>query len=189
MHIFELLQRVALLASAFFPQGRCSISSNSGSGSSGGGSGRSGAGGGKIFFTTVVQLEEMPEETVLHLFHFLAFPLSLFCIWFFASLIIHPHIFINITLIIVYSSFKHCLIFPQPFRPPAWQEPFRPCQIQQGARAVFQVFCPMSLWVNPSHDVLSDFASDSDRFSLICLSSGATFVSDDLVVLHSMQMF
>merc|ERR1712126_415947 len=24
------------------------------------------------------------------------------------------------------------------FRPPAWQEPFRPCQIQQGARAVFQ---------------------------------------------------
>ena len=27
----------------------------------------------------------------------------------------------------------------QQFRPPAWQEPFRPCQIQQGARAVFQV--------------------------------------------------
>merc|ERR1712126_284902 len=24
------------------------------------------------------------------------------------------------------------------FRPPAWQEPFRPCQIQQGARAVFR---------------------------------------------------
>ena len=78
------------------------------------------------------RLEEMPEETVLHILQFppffyflLRLPIYLHRPYF------HPHH--------LHHRLLHEFLVPQQFRPPAWQEPFRPCQIQQGSRAVFQV--------------------------------------------------